>query len=347
MIEKILNKVNELSALEIQFRLSHRTIVKVKTEWIELDSDELGLSEWEDLKDLCLQNTEKLNLETKGFVRGLFKTQQTTWHFSFTEHKDTLKAYFSVIPQFNLAQSIQNPLFWDCIKKPSGLFLITGERGQGKSTLLKDILSEIRKDSPKLVAVHGHFSSLTILNHDSVIHLSEEAMSWDTGHPMYDGIDLFVVDFNSIKNWEKWIKFCEEGRTVYISISGLSVTNCLEQISSQLGQQTSLSKRFHQVLNCVCYQKVVGLKEGAVHEFLVTSPAVKEKLIHSNDLTDFKPSFGTSISGSLSEEQKKHYQSLNQSIVQALIKRRIDVKTAFKMSNDPDDLDQILKRMGL
>ncbi|MFN3454232.1 MAG: hypothetical protein ACK41T_04675, partial [Pseudobdellovibrio sp.] len=213
------------------------------------------------------------------------------------------------------------------------------QKGQGKSSLLKDILVEIKKDSPKLVAIYGHSSTLTLLNNDSLIHLAEESMKWDTSHPLYDGIDQFVVDYNSITNWDKWIKFCEEGRSVYITVSSLSVQNCVEQIISQIGFQSSLAKRFYQVLNGVCYQKILGLKEGAVHEFFIVQDNFK------NDLATM--SFAEFRKNQDAESFKKYFQSLNQSIIQALVRRRIDVKTAFQASDDPDDLDLQLKRMGL
>lgn len=339
MIEKILNKVRDSSALEVQFRLGHKTIAKIKNEWIEIDKDSLGFSEWEDLKDLCLQNADKLTLETKGFVRGVYKANDQQWLFSFTEHRDCLKAYFSVIPNMELSQYIQSPVFWDTLKKNSGLFIVTGQRGQGKSSLLKDIIYEIKKDSPKLIAVHGGFSTLSMLNIDSIIHLSEDALGWEANHPIYDGIDQFVVDFNNIKNWEKWIKLCEEGRSVYLTISGLSVENCLEQIISQIGFQSNLARRFYQVLKSICYQKIIGVKEGAVHEFFVAQADFKESL--------FKMSFSELKKQQDSESFKKYFQSLNQSIIQALVRRRIDVKAAFAASDAPDELDAKLKRMGL
>lgn len=339
MIEKILSKAKDSSAQEIQFRLGHQTIVKIKDEWLQIDKESLGYSEWEDLKDICLQNNDKLTLETKGFVRGLYQSTDQQWLFSFTEHKDCLKAYFNAVPQSELSQYIQSAVYWDHLKRKSGLFLITGQRGQGKSKLLKDIISEIKKDSPKLVAIQGNYSSLSMLNMDSVIHLSEETLGWDAHHPIYDGIDQFVVDYNAIKNWEKWIKLCEEGRSVYLTVSGLSVENCLDQIISQIGHQSSLSKRFFEVLNSVCYQKVMGIKEGAVHEFFIVQPEFRSVLFQSS-FAELKAKFEV-------EDYKKYYQSLNQSILQALVRRRIDVKTAFAASNAPDDLDAQLKKMGL
>ncbi|MNT62914.1 hypothetical protein D3C72_2006780 [compost metagenome] len=39
--------------------------------------------------------------------------------------------------------------------------------------------------------------------------------------------------------------------------------------------------------------------------------------------------------------------SLNQSLLQHLIRRRIDLKTAFETSFDPEALDQHLKKVGI
>ena len=41
------------------------------------------------------------------------------------------------------------------------------------------------------------------------------------------------------------------------------------------------------------------------------------------------------------------YQSLNQALIQRLIRRKIDVKSAFAASIDPDQLDVQLKKLGL
>lgn len=39
--------------------------------------------------------------------------------------------------------------------------------------------------------------------------------------------------------------------------------------------------------------------------------------------------------------------TLNQSLLQHLIRRRVDLKTAFEVSRDPDNLDQLLKKVGI
>ena len=49
----------------------------------------------------------------------------------------------------------------------------------------------------------------------------------------------------------------------------------------------------------------------------------------------------------LSELGFESYQTLNQSILQKMIRRKLDVQSAFAVSDAPDELDAQLKKMGL
>ncbi|MBC7458107.1 MAG: hypothetical protein H7235_07505, partial [Bdellovibrionaceae bacterium] len=57
--------------------------------------------------------------------------------------------------------------------------------------------------------------------------------------------------------------------------------------------------------------------------------------------------FSLSVVSKKELDTYNHYQSYNQSIIQAIVRRRFDIKTAFSVSVDPDELDQMLKKMGL
>ncbi len=339
MINDILNKIKSKSATEVQFRLGHRTLIKNQNEWVELDHENLSLSEWEDLKDLCLENAEKLTLETKGFVRAIYQNKDQQWSLSISEYRDSHRAYFSLVLDLEVAQSIQSTVFWDKVKIKKGLYLFVGEQHQGKTALLKNILSEIKKDSPRLMAVHGHSSSMVSLNMDSVVFLNEDSLNWDYQHPIYDGIDIIVVDFNAIANWEKWIKFAEEGRCVFVTLSASSVGNSLDQIITKIGNSVHYLRRFYEVLSLVCYQKLTAGHESGLHEILVMHDSFK-KLLLEND-------FSKLMSLADKDILQKNYLSINQSIIQNLVRRKIDIKTAFKSTPHPDDLDQQLKKMGL
>lgn len=336
MIETVLNKYIQLSAKEVQFRLGFRTVIKKANEWVHVEHESLSVSEWDDLKDLCLNAEQKITLETKGQVKGIFAHQNVLWLFSFVEWRDCLKAHFSFLPSEGHEIQLQYPIYWESLKLKSGLHIVSGARGQGKTSFLKSLTGEIMKNSPELIVIHSDTSVLSSVGEDdSVVNLGLDSESWSGGHAIYDGMETVILDKNSVDNWKKWIHFAEEGRRVFITISGTSVISVLLQIWSDISHEPGLWSRFVNQLVSVVNQKVVGPKEGAVHEALVLKSNQKTKLRRAEDGIHFD------------QFNEHHYQSYNQSITQALVRRRLDVKTAFAYSPDPDELDANLKKMGL
>ena len=339
MIQDVLNRYILQSAQEVQFRLGHKTTFKKNREWIEADTESLSLSEWEDLKDLCLRPDEKIFLETKGHIRGIFANQKNAWVFSFVEWKENLKAYFSHVSKATNINHIQNPAYLEALKNKNGIHIISGFKQSGKSTLIRELVEDLKRNSPQQIVLHSDPSILTQQLDETVFQLGVDTLSWETNHPFYDGVDVVIVDTNDITNWKKWIQFAEEGKKVFISMAANSVENILLQVKSHLSgeKDTPLWQRFIRQLSSVLNQKIVGAMEGSVHEILVPKASGKEALL------DF--SLGAVTKKEL--DNHNHYQSYNQSIIQAVVRRRFDIKTAFSASVDPDELDQMLKKMGL
>lgn len=341
MISNVLQQIKNRLSQEVQFRIGHKTLIKINGEWVEFDAKDFSLADWEDLKDLCLQGNEKIILETKGFVQGVFSDPVQSWAFSFTEWKDCVRAHFSFLQSESVSSNIQFSAYYDCLKKKGGLHLIAGQKKNGKSSLLAEIITEGRKYSPELIAIHAPPSNLTaqsaMVNSDSVVQLGTESLPWDGQHAIYDGIDTIIVDMNDIKDLNKWIRFAEEGRTVYLSLSAGSIENVLLQIKSMTENQPTLWTRFCDQLSSVILQKLASGFNVAVHEIWILKNEDRKNISHKFHSDSFQTFIG----------QTNLYQSLNQSILQSLVRRRFDVKKAFELSNDIESLDQSLKKMGL
>jgi twitching motility protein PilT len=340
MISDLLNSYLKRSAYEIQFRLGYQTLLKINHEWVESENQNLSLTEWEDLKDLCLKSDEKMTLETKGHIRGALTMASNTWFFSFVEWKENLKAHFSSVQDISALSSIQSSTYWESLNTESGLHIISGIKQSGKSTLLADILDQLKNSSQRQVVIHSDPSVLTYRSHDKTFILGAESIQWSNGHAFYDGIDTVVCDFNDVTNHinlSKWIQFAEQGKKVFLTLSANDIQTVLLQIKSATIDDSSLWFRFSKQLKTVIVQKKMKPSEGAVHELIVMKSAGLNWLNHLSMLSwDIK-----------NKENEFTYQSLNQSIVQSLIKRKIDIKAAFESTNDPSDLDEILKKMGL
>ncbi len=340
MIESLLDQSVLRQGHEISFILGHKILAKTNHDWFELKGDALSVSEWEDLKDYCLQSNEKIQLETKGFVTGLHQSDKHSWKFSFIEKKECFRAYLSAFQATTDVQSgIDYPLFWDTIKKEKGIFVIGGERRQGKSTLLAEIVANDQSNKMSLTGIHS-------LNHqqkwpqvDSVIHLGVDSIDWEYNHVLYEGVERLVVDFNHIKNWKKWIEFAEQGQSVFLSMGLNSLSTLFYKLAADL--EPSMMSRFLHVFNGAVVQKLAGTPQIAVHEILICRDKEKRKLVQYYEQ---KQNFQLIELGSMSIDS---YHSLNQSILQKMIRRKLDVQNAFAASDAPDDLDAQLKKVGL
>ncbi len=339
MIEKLLDQSALKNGHQISFILNHRVLAKAGLDWTEVKGDVLTIDEWEDLKEVCLQGNEKVQLETKGYIVGIYESPKYKWKFSFTEKKDCFRAHLSLIRSKEEVQSqIENPLFWEAIKKNNGIFIVGGERRQGKTSLMQEIVTSEQKSKLRLVGVHSTVRSSDWEQLESAVQLGTETVDFDSTHPVYEGVERVVVDLNSVKNWKKWIEMAEQGQSVLLSLSINSVRTVFNKFISDLDVNTNM--RLFNVLNGVVVQKLVGSQYHPCSEILVIKQNQKDLLRqHLTANSYFKLNFV--------EEFKDSYQSLNQSLVQKLIRRKIDVQAAFESADDPDSLDQMLKKMGL
>lgn len=338
MIEKILNQSIELKGYKVSFVMGQRVLAKSGFDWVEVKGDELTINEWEDLKDLCLQGNQKIQLETKGYAEGNFQKNNHSWRFTFIEKKDCYRAYLTFQRNSqNLNINIQNPYFWETLKRNPGLFIVLGGAGQGKTSFLKEYFRSAQNAKLSMIGIHCHDSNMTWNNEDSLIRLGA-----NTKLPLevYDGIERIIVDLNHIEDWKKWIEFSEAGISVHISLTISSLENFFYRLFSEL--DAPALRRFLFQLNGVLGQKLVGESSTYLSEFVLFKNDEMKKFLNTN--TDIN--YGH-FRNAVWFQNNETFQSMNQAIVQNLVRRQMDVATAFASSNDPIELDLTLKKMGL
>ncbi len=340
MIEKMLNLSVEKNGHQISFVVGQKVLSKTGLDWTEINSDPLKINEWEDLKDLCLQPSQKIQLETKGLVSGLFHSDKFSWKFSFIERKDCFRAFLYLAKsKTHLECQIQNPLFWDLLKKDTGIFIFSGPRRSGKSSLISEIIEKQQNEKISLIGIHSAESDYHWPALDNLIQLGADTADWDLNHMIYDGLEKIIVDFNSIKKWEKWIELAEQGRMLFFTTTAENIQIIFQQALEKL--TPGLMVRFLNLLNGIVVQKLTSHPMMPIYETLLLKQSDKINLqavvknFNQDGIIDFNLFSADS------------YQSLNQSIIQNLIRRRFDVKTAFAASDQPEQLDFQLKKMGL
>ena len=108
------------------------------------------------------------------------------------------------------------------------------------------------------------------------------------------------------------------------------------------GVDDMMIKYFAHYLKAIIYQRLLPGKSGEpvlVSEVLLPTVEIR-KLIRNQDLDP--------IYDLMRKDQHRTGTTVfNQSLMNALIKRKIELRTAFSSSPDPTELDQMLKKVGI
>lgn len=168
-------------------------------------------------------------------------------------------------------------------------------------------------------------------------------------------LDCQVLIFEKLMDFDEleWaLQLAEEGRMVIVHLATNSILSLLHRVYSLCPgvQKEHWHWRFADSLQLLFNQIFIERRAGGAdpietqeaswaYEMALASPLVKKWLKEGN-LESFEVELrqGAEKSGLL---------SLNQSLLQLLIRRKIDVSAAFESSRDPEDLDSMLKKVGI
>lgn len=173
-----------------------------------------------------------------------------------------------------------------------------------------------------------------------VHHLSAE----DRGIP--DATDVVVVggEVSQILV-HKLLAYSEEGRLVLWAMrTPTSLAGLRRVLSLEFGEgRPHLMWRLMDQITLMCGQmklkSLAGSPWEVAREIILMTPPMRAAL-EKEDLAAAEEQIkaGEESSGTV---------SFNQSLLQLLLRRRIDIKTAFEATRDPVHLDQILKKVGI
>lgn len=136
----------------------------------------------------------------------------------------------------------------------------------------------------------------------------------------------------------------EEGRMVIQIVMAPSVISSLHKVLSVLQSEKNSHQLWRYVDQLQLMVNQVHLidthqRDFFAHEVVLGTPGVKKLLLDAQVST---------IESQLRENaENQGMVSLNQILLQLMIRRKIDLKTAFLKTRDPDNLDSLLKRVGI
>lgn len=204
------------------------------------------------------------------------------------------------------------------LRRSQGVVVFTGLRGSGLEATLEAVEQTA---APR--RIHRWADDRAIPSETEVV--------------IFEG-DLDAARVNRLLLW------AEEGRLVVIVQRCPTPVAALRRffsLSFGEGRRHVASRLAEQLTLLSGQMRLRSLQDGFedAREVVLVTPDVRESIAGEDlDSLDKLLRSGDESSGTV---------SFNQSLLQLLLRRRIDIKTAFESTRDPVHLDQILKKVGI
>lgn len=238
----------------------------------------------------------------------------------------------------------------DIIKYPTGLVLVTGPTGSGKSTTIAAMLDRYNRDQ------RGHIITLEdpieyIHPHKNCIvnqrEIGTDSISYKAAlkHVLRQDPDVCLMgELRDLETIESAMIVAETGHLVFATLHTISAVQTINRVVSVFPaeQQDRVRVQLSFVLNAIISQRLVPAANGglvAACEILIMNTNIRN-LIRENKLHQV---YGMMQVG----QERSGMVTLNQALLKLVLKRKIDMRVAFEHSNEPEELDKLLKQAGI
>lgn len=345
-LTELLLQAKAKKAEEFLFVVGSEPRVRLPSGWVSLRSSPALMTEWNLLQQSLLNNQQKAVLDTTGVVQGETSFESVRIGFSFFQQDSTMKAVLDMDLDGSRQEIPLPPSLLETCLRMKGLVLLSGPGEAGQVWALHRILQKLSEEKSFVGVVFSRKAFPQVreakacyLYHNGEFVRSEEKQS------LMAGVDMVVFDgLDDEESFEDALALAEKGLFVIYSMKAPSVINALRRTLSVLGEKYGEhgAPRLAEVLSLASGQypmSGLGGEKIFAHEVLLMKPQVRS-LIEDEDVKGVE-------SLMLNSSENSGILTLNQSLLQHLIRRRVDLKTAFEVSRDPDNLDQLLKKVGI
>src|SRR3989441_1797274 len=237
------------------------------------------------------------------------------------------------------------PVVEQLADRPKGLILVTGPTGSGKSTTLAAMVDKINNERTEHIMTIE--DPIEFVHHHKKCLVNQREVFSDT-HSFKNALkyilrqDPDVVLVGEMRDLETISAALTIAETGHLTLGTLHTNSCAQTINRVIDvfpttQQSQVRAQLSLVLEGVLSQQLIPTTDGRGRvmslEILVTTPAVRnlirEEKIHQ-------------IYSSMQAGQKFGMQTMNQSLLELVQKRKITREEAVNRTMDPGELLQLL-----
>lgn len=338
-IQNCLQMAAERKAQEILLRSQQPLRLRIGKDLLALSTPQMSAQETRQMLSHILTEEEKKALYEQMKIQGAKTIGNISFKFDFQIDFDGVNG--SLTLQNSNTQLWNFPVIvTESSLKAQGLNLIVGPRRSGKTAAIQQILASA-KNRKKVIAVYsdGELQNLpeegNVLSSFSVSHLQQNGVQ--------KSADVVLIDSTNLSVYETALRLSEEGRSVVLTMPFWHIGMGLQRLVDLTeGSLDSRARRISSTLQMALGLRILpGVETPLQGAFeLLLGDSEIQAAIREMD-------FGRVSSLMRTSAEKTGMRSLNQTLFQLLMKRKIELKAAFEASSEPEELDGLLKKVGI
>ncbi len=242
------------------------------------------------------------------------------------------------------------PIVQKLCDKPRGLVLITGPTGSGKTTTLAAMIDKINRERREHIItiedpiefIHQHKGCIV---NQREIHSDTSSFASALKMALREDPDVVLVgEMRDLETIESALRISETGHLTLATLHTNSASATINRVIDAFPphQQAQIRTQLSMVLEGIVCQTLVPRADGsgrvAACEIMIPNSAIRN-LIRENKVHQLYSSMQTG--------QDRHgMQTMNQALATLYATRQISFEDCMNRSSNPDELEEILKRMG-
>jgi twitching motility protein PilT len=350
---QLLKFASDQGASDLHIVAESQPVLRVNGRMVRVKTEQLTK---EDTRSLCysvLSDVQKSRFEeTKELDFSFDIKNMARFRANYFMQKGCVSGVFRKVPvhipkfqELGLPNAIA-----ELINLSNGLVLVTGPTGSGKSTTIASLIDKINEEQSGHIVtledpiefVHTHKTSIV---NQREIGADSNSFGMAMRHLLRQDPDVCLLgELRDLETIETALTTAETGHLVFATLHTNGAVQTINRIVGVFPaeQQDRIRIILSFVLQGVVSQQLLPTQQGgrvAAIEYMCLTPAIRN-LIRENKIHQ--------IPGMMQMGQEKTGMvTMNQSILSLVLKRKIDLKTAFSGSSDPEQLDVMFKKAGV
>ncbi|MCB0394977.1 MAG: Flp pilus assembly complex ATPase component TadA, partial [Bdellovibrionales bacterium] len=231
-----------------------------------------------------------------------------------------------------------------------GLALISGPMRSGRTTTVASMIQRIIDSRPSAVLTVENPVEFDLISKGSVIshrEIGRDVISLETAVEALGKEDFDICFFGDVTGKSAFRAVAQSSITGVMTFACTYANSASETLDHFFAgfdesERSWVARMVSNSLRFVINQKLipgVGGRPVLASELLLPTPSIRKAIRAEN--------FDLINESILADGTKAGMVTMNQSLMNLLVKRKIELRNAFESSPDPDELDQMLKKAGI